>query len=137
MSLETVDALVFEVRRCFGRLKPLDDQKNKNFGIMSAMRRVIEILHQGGGQTVAQVARTQSVTRQTIQALVNGLAGASLVLMQRDPKDRRIVNIELTGHGKAVFAEIRRREKFILAVLPTGLVRLEMRTTANTLSKQA
>lgn len=116
-----VEAVVREVRACFNRLKALADTLHQDIAVTAAMRAVMEALDDAGEQTVPQIARAKSVTRQHIQVLVNALAEAKLVATRANPDDRRSPLIALTARGKATFARMRQREQAVLADMAVAL----------------
>jgi len=72
-------------------------------GELSASERtVLQILEASGPQTVPQIARARSTSRQNIQILVNRLAGESCVKTMINPGHKRSVLLGLTVEGRAL-----------------------------------
>jgi DNA-binding MarR family transcriptional regulator len=105
-----IEAVTSAVRGLFHRLRAFGDRLHADLGITTAMRGVMESLARSGPMTVPQMARQRPVSRQHIQMLVNQLTEAGLCTALPNPEHKRSVLIDLTGKGREVFEEIRRRE---------------------------
>ena len=94
--------LTNEVRMLFHSLVEAGDSLHKDEPITMGMRGVLEFLLQEGASTVPDMARERHVTRQHIQALVNGLleTGCSLLVPQGRLQlgQRGLVQFQLPGH---------------------------------------
>ena len=121
LDLTKAEALTREVRACFNRLKALGDRLHHDLRVTTAMRAVLETLHQGGDETVPRIARAKSVTRQHIQVIVNDLVEAGLVTTRANPTDQRSPLVAPTRAGRAVFERMRQREKAVLVELAQAL----------------
>ena len=108
------EAVTREVRACFNRLRAVGDTLHKDLGVTAAMRAVMEALHDGGRQTVPQIARGKSVSRQHIQMLTNKLVAARLVAASPNPDDKRSPLVDLTDKGRVTFETMRHRERAVL-----------------------
>jgi DNA-binding MarR family transcriptional regulator len=128
-----VEAVTRRVRACFNRLRALADKLHEDLNITAAMRAVIEALYEEDGQTVPQIARAKSVTRQHIQMLVNGLVKARLVTVKSNPADKRSPIVILTPQGRSAFERMRKREKVVLAELAAALAQCDLDATLATL----
>ncbi len=128
-----VEAVIRRVRACFNRLRALGDELHKGLGITAAMRAVIEALYEEDRQTVPQIARSKSVTRQHIQMLVNSLVEARLVTLKDNPADKRSPTVVLTRQGRSTFERMRKREKAVLAELAAALAHCDLGATLVTL----
>ena len=74
------------------------------------MRAVMEQLALGGPQTVPDMARARSVSRQHIQVLVNALVDRGIAENRANPAHRRSVKIALTPAGDRLFDEMQADE---------------------------
>jgi DNA-binding MarR family transcriptional regulator len=102
----TLVALIAEIRRCFWLLKTVSDQMLEGLDATAAQRAILEHLTQCGACTVPQIAAHKSVSRQSIQEIVDELSRRQLVRSQPNPAHRRSPLIALTSHGSALFAAI-------------------------------
>ena len=66
---------------------------------------VLALLHKSGRSTVADLARLERVTPQSMGATIASLEGEDLVARTVDPDDARRWNASLTESGKRVFLE--------------------------------
>lgn len=127
------EAVTRKVRACFNRLKALGDALHRDLRITAAMRAVMEALYEGGEQTVPQIARSKSVTRQHIQVLVNNLVEPGIVVTRANPDDMRSPLATLTKKGRAAFERMRQKEKIVLAELTRALARCDLDAAIATL----
>lgn len=127
--------VIRNVRSTFHQLKTLGDELHGNRGITAAMRAVMESLAEAGEQTVPQMARAKSVSRQHIQVNVDALEQAGLVRLGNNPGHQRSPFIALTGKGRATFASIRRREETPLDQIAKAFTLKELTTASDTLMR--
>jgi DNA-binding MarR family transcriptional regulator len=127
------EAITRLIRGCFNRLGALASTLHSDLDITAAMRAVIEALYEQDEQTVPQIARAKSVTRQHIQVLVNRLAEARLVAVTDNPGDRRSPIIRLTRQGRSAYERMRKREAIVLAELAAALDGCDLAATDATL----
>jgi DNA-binding MarR family transcriptional regulator len=64
------------------------------------MRAALELLLVGGPATVPRIARSRGVTRQHVQALVNGLLAQGLVALRPNPAHKRSPLVALSPAGE-------------------------------------
>jgi len=120
--------LVLAVRAVFHRLALTADAANRDLHVNASQRAVLETLASEGAQSVPSIARTKQVSRQHIQAIVNGLIGLGLVDAVENPAHRRSPLLRITPNGRSRFDTIRVREGGLLAALSR---RLQARSVAN------
>lgn len=111
----TLAALIVEIRRAFQELARAGDAMHRDLGVTAAMRAVIEHLAGGKAETVPDIARVKTVSRQHIQQIVNALVAAGLAETRPNARHRRSPLIALTTRGEAVFATMQEREDEALA----------------------
>jgi len=128
-------AVVRQIRSCFNQLRSLSDALHEDLGITASMRAVLESVAEGGEQTVPQIARTKSVSRQHIQVNVDALVKAALVAIRDNPAHRRSPCVAITKHGQSAFREIRRREKGLLERLANEFRRMELENALKALMR--
>lgn len=86
-------------------------------GISVGVRAVLEMLRTHGPLTVPEMGRTQSLSRQFVQRMVNDAAAAGLVETRENPRHRRSRLIALTERGAATMDRVAARELSVM----TGL----------------
>lgn len=122
-------ALIREIRIAFGRLRDSSDILHEDASVTTAMRAVLELLEEGGPQTVPHMARARNVSRQHIQQLVDALVAAGLVEPVANPAHRRSVLLALSQKGRAAFAAMRRREALALKTMLAMLDGVDLAAT--------
>lgn len=81
-------------------------------GLTSARWQVLAALALAGRPlTVAQIARTMGLSRQSVQRLVDELEAAGIVRRSAHPESRRARLVGLTQAGQSAYAQIERRER--------------------------
>ncbi|MDA0261429.1 MAG: MarR family transcriptional regulator [Proteobacteria bacterium] len=114
-------AVIGEVRRCFNQLKTLAEGLHRDLGVNPSMRAVMEALATEGGQTVPEIAKRKSVSRQHIQTIFNALQADGLVETFANPAHQRSPLCDLTARGRRVFAKITQREDIPLGRLAAAV----------------
>lgn len=110
----TLYQLIRQIRSGFNLLRVLGDDLHRDLKVTAAMRAIMETLAEDGEQTVPQIARTKSVSRQHIQVNVDALLRKSLVVLRENPNHLRSPFVALTPQGRATFTTMRRREADLL-----------------------
>jgi len=95
-----VYAVIWWTRRLFQRLGTEFQPLPGDAAPSGAQRAVLEFLDRGGTQTVPEIARQRSVTRQHIQVSVNALLTAGWVEDRPNPAHRRSPLIAITASGR-------------------------------------
>lgn len=108
---ETLDTLTFEVALLFFRMRAAAKQYLGRGEHSSGHRSVLKSLGSKGPQTVPEMARFRSVSRQHVQKLVDGLKADGLVAAKPNPAHRRSGLIALTRRGENYLARLGEREK--------------------------
>lgn len=104
-----------EVRLVWHRLVQAGERLHGREPITLGMRAVLEFLAREGPTTVPGIARSRHVTRQHIQALVNGLLEQTLVELSDNPAHKRSPLVGLTPAGAETIRRMKRREARWLA----------------------
>jgi DNA-binding MarR family transcriptional regulator len=110
-----------EVRLLNHRLVQVADRLHADGDVSTPGRAVLEYLHNNGPSSVPTIARARYVTRQHIQAIVDGLATAELVEPMVNPAHRTSPLIALTEAGRDVFARMQSRERQLIEQLAERL----------------
>lgn len=133
MPYRKAEAFTRKLRECCNRLDAIDHAVRQDVGITSAMRVVLETLHEGGAQTVPQIARAKDVSRQHIQALVDRLFANQLISMRQNPRDRRSPLLALSEPGERIVERMREREVRLLSEMSRVLGEDDMDVALTTL----
>ena len=94
--------VIWRTRRLFQRLRATGEELHEDSGITPSQRAVLEFLSQHQPQTVPQMARENSVTRQHIQIIVNKLLEDGLVECISNPAHNRSSLIQMTSSGRQI-----------------------------------
>lgn len=117
----TLKAVIDHIRRCFGLLDAVSDRMLAELGLTASTRAILEYIDENGPATVPQIAAAKTVTRQSVQALVDRLSDNGLVALADNPGHRRSRFVVLTEEGARIFAEVRSREARLLDSLARTL----------------
>ena len=117
---QTLYQLIRQIRSGFNLLRVLGDDLHRDLQVTAAMRAVMETLADDGEQTVPQIARAKSVSRQHIQVNVDALLRKALVVLRDNPSHLRSPFVALTQQGQSTFTTMRRREADLLERLAKG-----------------
>ena len=117
----------------FQQLRAVSDELHEDIGVTASQRAVLELLDQYNSQTVPQIARERSVSRQHIQAIVNELLARDLVETVDNPTHKRSSFIQLTSSGRQLFKSIKERETKLLEMMEKQITTIELQTTTQTL----
>lgn len=101
--------IVVEVFRLNGRLIAAGDSIAAPEGQTSARWQVLGVVS-GGPASVAQVARTMGLTRQSVQRTADLLAAGGLVQYTDNPHHRRAKLMTMTPEGRQALDHIQRRQ---------------------------
>ena len=118
--------VIRQVRSCFNEMRAFADTLHADLGINSSVRAVLEHLAGTGAQTVPDIARGRSVTRQHVQQLADALVAEGLAEFVANPAHKRSQFVRLTTAGERAFAEITRREQEHLAAIAAGFSDAEL-----------
>ena len=99
----------------------------------SGRRSVLKSLVNAGPQTVPQMARHRTVSRQHIQKLVNGLLEDGFVELIDNPAHRRSKLVQVTATGREAAEATLQREAEILPELVSGIPIEDLETATRVL----
>ncbi len=102
-------------------------------GVNTSQRALLEFLHRQQPQTVPQIAREKSVSRQHIQSVANELLSLELIDSTRNPDHKRSHHLMLTAKGKSLFESIRKQETVLIKHMEQVLSQQDLTTTLETL----
>lgn len=101
--------LLLEIFRVNGLLLSAGDALARPAGLTSARWQVLGVLDHGP-VTVAEVARTMGLTRQTVRQTAASLASAGMLDYEVNPRDRRARLLVLTTRGRTALRSVERRQ---------------------------
>ena len=130
---EQIYALVWNTRRLFQQLRMTSEELLEGTGINASQRAVLEFLSQHQPQTVSNMAREKTVSRQHIQTLVNDLLSLELVQSQENPAHKRSPLISMTEKGNKLFKKITQREMKVLGAMAGEFNEKNVTTSIRTL----
>jgi DNA-binding MarR family transcriptional regulator len=133
-ATKDVERLTQLIRRSFNRLRAAADDLHGDLGVNASLRAVLEALYAGGEQTVPQIARDKSVSRQHIQKIVDALLPDGYVVERSNPDHKRSSLIGLTAKGRAVFEKMRAREAGLIAALAGQIPSADLAATLRVLA---
>jgi DNA-binding MarR family transcriptional regulator len=125
--------VIWQTRRLFQRLRAASDDLLAGTGINASQRALLEFLHRQQPQTVPQIARQKSVSRQHIQSVANELLALGLIAAENNPGHKRSRLLRLTGKGRALFEAVRRKEAGVLERMQEDFDTNQLATTIDTL----
>jgi DNA-binding MarR family transcriptional regulator len=104
-SYPDVEALLAEVNALSIRLNQVGRGQGSAGGLPTAAYGVLQALERHGPQTVPQIARRRSTSRQNIQILINRLQSQSCVELTSNPAHRRSALVTLTLQGRTLLTQ--------------------------------
>lgn len=130
---EDLRAVVDECIVLADRLVWLAEHIHGDEGRGAVRRGILRGLARYGAQTVPEMARTRSVTRQNVQPVVDALVAEGLVVRVPNPAHRRSPRYEVTAEGRAIAARMDRTDAKLVAAVGRGLRATEIATTVRML----
>jgi DNA-binding MarR family transcriptional regulator len=128
-----LQGVIDETVSLFHVLRALAAQLHQQGDLTAARRGILRSLDRLGPQTVPQMARARSVSRQHIQLEVNELEADGLVELLDNRAHRRSRLVRLTPRGKASLDAMYRREAAFFATLELALPEATLHATAEVL----
>jgi len=119
---DAVTNLILEVFRVNGLLISSGDALVAPLGLTSARWQVLgAISYAGEPATVAQIARSMGLARQSVQRIVNALAKDAMLRFIDNPNHKRAKQVALTKKGETVYAAAIERQQPWAHALARGL----------------
>ncbi len=125
--------VIWLVRRLFQRFRSMSGDLLDGTGINTSQRALLEFLHRQQPQTVPQIAREKSVSRQHIQSVANELLSLELISSTRNPDHKRSHHLRLTTKGKSLYKSIRKQETVLIKHMEKAFWQEDLDTTLETL----
>jgi DNA-binding MarR family transcriptional regulator len=127
------NTLINENGLLFNRLKLVAEQIHQQGEMSGARRAILRMLDEAGAQTVPQIGRARSVSRQHVQALINELTEEGYVEFVENPAHKRSPFTQLTARGKQFVQAMNRREHKLHEKMQLHLSDAEMLAAARSL----
>ena len=109
------------------------EQSQPVMGMSVGVRAVLDQLHREGARTVPQMARTQDLSRQFVQRMVNDASTLGWVEAVDNPAHRRSSLIRITPDGERAIAAVVAREHELMGRVPGDLTDADVDTTLRVL----
>src|SRR2546426_5074916 len=110
IAAENLAAFLAEIRTLAAHLKYARQPFQNQEDWPSGARSVLLILGRSGAQTVPEIARERSTSRQNIQIVVNRLKQAGLADFEINPAHKRSGLVRLTETGKVLLKHLEEAE---------------------------
>lgn len=133
---ETLERLIWELRRAFRELAAAADRELQTLGLQAADRAFLEFLaREAEPVSLSALARKYSVSRQHIQQTMRRLAHPEWIEQVPDPADRRTVLLRLSHRGRVVWKKIRKLDQRFLEELAGRLTEERVAAAAELLKQ--
>ena len=109
------------------------EQSQPVMGMSVGVRAVLDQLRRDGARTVPQMARTQDLSRQFVQRMVNDASTLGWVEAVDNPAHRRSPLIRITPDGERAIAAVIAREHALMSRVPGDLTGSDIDTTLRVL----
>ncbi len=126
-------AVVDETVALNHRLQWVAERMYGDDGRRATRRGLLRGVIRYGPQTVPQLARARSVTRQNIQPVVDALLAEGLVRLASNPEHKRSKLVVATPRGEQLVQEWDLADARVLAAVGRGLSQRDLDITARTL----
>lgn len=117
----------------YRRVARIVEQDEQVSGLSVGVRNVLDQLRRDGRRTVPQLARTQDLSRQYTQRMVDRARADGLVELVDNPAHRRSRLVRLTPAGDAAIAAVLARERSRLERVGGDLTAAELTGTLRVL----
>ena len=128
-----LQGLIEEVIATFRELRAASAEIHGDGTPMPGQRGVLIDLARLGPQTAAGMARARGVSRQHVQALVDGFRARGLVELAENPGHRRSKLVALTRKGRGLVKVMLERESVALRFLDEAIPPARIRTATSVL----
>lgn len=125
--------VIWLIRRLFRALSQKSNENLEEFGISVAYRAVMEFLYPDKTLSVPEIAEQYKVSRQHVQATVNSLSDAGLVVTRENPRHKRSPLIMLNAKGRELFSAVMKKDEEVVEVLFSRISKSSVHLTQQTL----
>ena len=113
--VESIEELIWEVRRTFRDVAAAADQELGALGIQASQRALLEFLvRETEPISISELARKHAVSRQHVHQTLRGLAHPEWVEETSHPADARTVLVRLSRAGRAFWQRVRAVDRLLL-----------------------
>lgn len=98
---------------------------------------ILRYIHQAGECTSSELAEAFEVNKSAITAIINRMADRELIERKRDDNDRRVVYLNLTAKGLALFENCQDRIHLLVESIITQFDETEIKNFIQTYEKLA
>lgn len=91
--------IIHSIRRIVQAGEHYSKDLEKTFQVSTPQLACIQVLHAQGPLPLSRIARQIMVNSSTVTGIIDRLEKKNLVIRVRDPRDRRMITIELTNAG--------------------------------------
>jgi len=137
MELRPEDSLGFQVRRCHRAFDRLLNARLGREGLTSGFWYFLRALWQENGATQKRLAALNNVTESTTVTTLTAMSRIGLVRRQRNPVDRRKLNVFLTPRAAALKDELMPIAADINEVAARGIAAAELATCLSVLRRMS
>jgi len=135
LAVESLAALFAEIHTLATRLKHGRETFQHQDDWPSGVRSILLILGRSGAQTVPEIARERSTSRQNIQIIVKRLKRAGLADLEINPAHKRSVLVRLTERGKVLLKHLEEAETTFQESVLAKLSAEDLASTTNCLRR--
>lgn len=134
-TIRLLEDLILEVLAAFFDLRAV----GQRYGLVTEQGAgswgLLRMLKTEGPQTVPDVARARSVSRQYIQKLANELIAEGWVAMDDNPLHKKSRLMVLTDQGEAKFEEMTQRFRELTAKIASAFASCDIEVSTRTVSE--
>ncbi len=99
---DDVALIVQGLRRITRAVELYSHEVQREFGLTGPQLWALKNLHREGSMTAGQLAASLAVDKSSVSGLLRRLENRGLITRSRDPRDRRVVRIDLTAEARAL-----------------------------------
>lgn len=125
---DTIADIVDNIRRVFQVVNEHSKKAERKAGITGPQLWAIKTIAQGAPIMVSEIAMRMHLHAATVVGILDRLETHGLVRRVRSTEDRRVVRVELTGHGERL---VQKAPEVAQGLLVSGLEKLNMRNLKN------
>jgi len=137
LDLEPGRSLGFQVRRCHRAFDRVLNGHLAPAGITSGFWYFLRALWQEDGATQKRLAQLNNVTEPTAVAVLAAMERLGVIRRERNPVDRRKVNVRLTERGQAMRGELMPTAHRINEIAGQGISPAELETCLSVLARMS
>lgn len=122
-----------EIGPLYRKVARIVERDESVMGMSVGVRAVLDQLRREGDRTVPHIARTQDLSRQFIQRMVNHAKDVGYVELVANPVHRRSRLVRLTTPGRAAIEAVAAREHSLMGCVAGDLTDTDLAATLHVL----